>query len=144
MTHGGSLVLPSQTATQEQQVPTISRERLAQLAASYAADKKATDVTVLDLRGVSSYTDYFVVCSGNTDRQTKAIHDAIAEGLKKDHGIRPRSVEGAGEARWILLDYFDVVVHVFVPEVREFYRLEQLWGDVPRVDVELEDVPHRS
>jgi ribosome-associated protein len=136
--------LPSQTAQQHTDEHTLTPERLAQLVASYAADKKAGDLTVLDLRGVSSYTDYFVVVSGNTDRQTKAIHDAIVEGMKKDHGVLPRRVEGVGEARWILLDYFDVVVHVFVPEVREFYRLEQLWGDVPRVDVELEDVPHRA
>jgi ribosome-associated protein len=136
--------LPSQTAQQDHHENTMSPERLAQLTASYAADKKAIDLNVLDLRGVSSYTDYFVVCSGNTDRQTKAIHDAIIEGMKKDHGVLPRRVEGLGEARWILLDYFDVVVHVFVPEVREFYRLEQLWGDVPRVEVELEDVPQRG
>jgi ribosome-associated protein len=137
--------LPSQTVQHPDQDNNteMSPERLAQLAASYAADKKAMDLTVLDLRGVSSYTDFFVVCSGNTDRQTKAIHDAIHEGLKKDHGQLPRRVEGTGEARWILMDYFDVVVHVFVPEVREFYRLEQLWGDVPRLDVELEDVPNR-
>jgi ribosome-associated protein len=135
--------LPSQTAQQDQHETAMSPERLAQLTASYAADKKAIDLNVLDLRGVSSYTDYFVVCSGNTDRQTKAIHDAIIEGMKKDHRVLPRRVEGVGEARWILLDYFDVVVHVFVPEVREFYRLEQLWGDVPRMAVELEDVPSR-
>jgi ribosome-associated protein len=136
--------LPSQTAQQHTDENTLSPERLTQLVASYAADKKAGDLTVIDLRGVSSYTDYFVIVSGNTDRQTKAIHDAIVEGMKKDHGVLARRVEGVGEARWILLDYFDVVVHVFVPEVREFYRLEQLWGDVPRVDVELEDVPHRA
>ncbi|MDX6727314.1 MAG: ribosome-associated protein [Baekduia sp.] len=135
--------MPSQTITQDQQAPEISPERLAQLAASYAADKKAIDIRVLDLRGVSSYTDFFVVCSGNSDRQSKAIHDAIHEGLKKDHRQLPRRVEGVGESRWILMDYFDIVVHIFVPEVREFYRLEQLWGDVPRLDVEFEDVPHR-
>jgi ribosome-associated protein len=135
--------LPSQTAPQDQHAAEMSPERLAQLAASYAADKKAIDLTVLDLRGVSSYTDYFVVCSGNTDRQAKAIHDAILEGMKKDHRVLPRRVEGVGESRWILMDFFDVVVHIFVPEVREFYRLEQLWGDVPRVDVALEDVPAR-
>jgi ribosome-associated protein len=136
--------LPSQTAPSEEQPPAMSPERLAQLAASYAADKKAIDLVVLDLRGVSSYTDFFVVCSGNTDRQAKAIHDSIHEGLKKDHGLLPRRVEGVGEARWILMDYFDIVVHVFVPEVRDFYRLEQLWGDVPRLDVELQDAPARS
>jgi ribosome-associated protein len=119
-------------------------ERLAQLAASYAADKKANDIVCLDLRGVSGYTDFFVVCSGGSDRQTKAIHDGIHEGLKKDHGLLPRRVEGVAEARWILLDYLDVVVHAFVPEVRDFYRLEQLWGDVPRLDLALEDVPSRG
>ena len=78
------------------------------------------------------YTDFFVVCSGNTDRQTKAIHDGIHQGLKKDHGLLPRRVEGLSEARWILMDYLDVIVHVFTPEAREFYRLEQLWGEAPR------------
>ena len=138
--------MPSQPAQQSRSTDTenMSPERLAQLAASYAADKKAADIVCLDLRGVASYTDYFVVCSGGSDRQTKAIHDAITEGLKKDHGLLPRRVEGIGEARWILVDYFDVVVHVFVPEVRDFYRLEQLWGDVPRVELDLEDVPSRA
>ena len=98
----------------------------------YAADKKAIDIAELDLRGVLGYTDFFVVCSGNTDRQTKAIHDGIHQGLKKEHGVLPRRVEGLGEARWILMDYLDVVVHVFTPEAREFYRLEQLWGEAPR------------
>ena len=74
------------------------------------------------------YTDYFVVCSGNTDRQTKAIHDGINEGLKKEHQLLPRKVEGLSEARWILMDYLDVIVHVFTPEAREYYRLEQLWA----------------
>jgi ribosome-associated protein len=134
--------LPSQTVPQHTQQ--MSPERLAQLAASYAADKKAIDLTVLDLRGVSSFTDFFVIGSGNTDRQTKAIHDAVHEGLKKDHGQLPRRVEGLSEARWVLMDYFDIVVHVMVPEVRDFYRLEQLWGDVPRLDVQIEDVPQRG
>ena len=109
-----------------------TRPRLARLIAEYAADKKAIDIAELDLRGVLGYTDYFVVCSGNTDRQTKAIHDGIHQGLKKDHGLLPRRVEGLGEARWILMDYLDVIVHVFTPEAREFYRLEQLWGEAPR------------
>ena len=125
--------MPSQTVQHpDQQSPEMIPERLAQLAASYAADKKAIDLTVLDLRGVSSYTDFFVVCSGNTDRQAKAIHDGIHFGLKKEHGLLPRRVEGVGESRWILMDYLDIVVHVFTPETRDFYRLEQLWGDVPR------------
>ena len=106
--------------------------RLARWIGEYASDKKAIDVVELDLRGVLGYTDYFVICSGNTDRQTKAIHDGIHEGLKKVHQLLPRKVEGLSEARWILMDYLDVIVHVFTPEAREYYRLEQLWGEAPR------------
>jgi ribosome-associated protein len=97
----------------------------------YAEDKKAIDVVELDLRGVLGYTDYFLVCSGNTGRQAKAIHDGILEGLKHEHDTLPRKVEGSSEGGWILMDYYDVVVHIFTPETREFYRLEQLWGEVP-------------
>jgi ribosome-associated protein len=99
--------------------------------ARYAADKKAIDVVELDLRGVLGYTDYFIVCSGNTGRQAKAIHDGIHEGLKREHDRLPRRVEGSGDAGWILMDYLDVVVHIFTPETREFYRLEHLWGEAP-------------
>lgn len=99
--------------------------------ARYAADKKAIDVVELDLRGVLGYTDYFLVCSGNTGRQAKAIHDGILEGLKREHGVSPRRVEGSAQAGWILMDYLDVVVHIFTPETREFYRLERLWGEAP-------------
>jgi ribosome-associated protein len=110
----------------------MTPERLAEVIAGHALDKKAQDVVALDLGGVSGFTDAFVVCSGSTDRQAKAIHDGILEGLKKEHGLIPRRVEGLPEARWILMDYLDVVVHVFTPEARDFYRLETLWGDVPR------------
>jgi ribosome-associated protein len=109
----------------------LSPERLAEEAASLAADRKAADIVELDLRGIIGYADYFVVCSGNTERQTKAIHDAIYEGMKREHGIVPRRVEGLPEGRWILMDYLDVVVHVFTPELRRYYRLEQLWGEAP-------------
>ena len=109
----------------------LSPQALAGAVAALAADKKAADIVTLDLRGVAGYTDFFVICSGNTDRQTKAIHDAIHKGLKDDHGLLPRRVEGASEARWILMDYLDVVVHVFTPEARAYYRLEALWGQVP-------------
>ena len=111
---------------------TLAPDRLAQLIAGYAADVKAIDLVELDLRDVLAYTDYFVICTGNTDRQAKAIHDRINEGLKKEHGVLPRRVEGLTESRWILMDYLDVVVHVFTPEAREFYRLEQLWGEAPK------------
>src|SRR5438067_11006709 len=114
----------------------MTPERLVEVVAGYASDKKAINVVTLDLRGLGGYPDFFVVCSGNTDRQTKAIHDGIHAGLKKEHGLLPRRVEGLSEARWILMDYLDVVVHVFTPDTRDFYRLEALWGDVPRRDLE--------
>lgn len=97
----------------------------------YAADKKAIDIVELDLRGVLGYTDYFLVCSGNTERQVKAIHDGILSGLKSEHGTTPRRVEGLSQAHWVLMDYLDVIVHIFTPETRDFYRLERLWGEVP-------------
>ena len=109
----------------------MTPEALAELCAAQAADRKAIDIVEIDLRGVSGYTDFFVVCSGNTDRQTKAIHDAIHKALKDEHGLLPRRVEGVTEGRWILMDYLDVVVHIFTPDTRGYYRLEQLWGDVP-------------
>ena len=105
--------------------------RLAERIAEIAADKKAADIRVLDMREVVSYTDYFVICSGNTERQTKAIHDAIHQELKDNEGLLPRRSEGEREARWILLDYLDCVVHIFTPEARAYYRLEQLWGEAP-------------
>jgi ribosome-associated protein len=109
----------------------MNPEELLDEVVRYAEDKKAQDVVALDLRGVLGYTDYFLLCTGNTTRQTKAIHDGILEGLKREHETLPRRVEGAGKADWILMDYLDVVVHVFTPETREFYRLEQLWGEAP-------------
>jgi ribosome-associated protein len=113
-------------------------ERLAETIAALAFDKKAQDVIALDLRGISGYTDFFVICTGGSDRQAKAIHDGIHEGLKKGHGLLPRRVEGQGEARWIVMDYLDVVAHVFQADVREHYRLESVWGDVPRIAYEPE------
>ena len=99
---------------------------------AYAADKKAIDVVRLDVAELLGYTDHFVIATGNTDRQVKALHDGILEGMKHDHGINPRRVEGLPEARWILMDYLDVVVHLFTPDAREYYRLEQLWGEAPK------------
>ena len=109
----------------------MSGEQLAQVIAGYADDKKAHDIVALDLRGMVGYTDYFVICTGTSDRQTKAIHDGIHEGMKREHGLLPRRVEGLPDANWILMDYLDVVAHVFTPETRSFYRLEQLWGEAP-------------
>jgi ribosome-associated protein len=109
----------------------MAPEQLIAEIARLAADKKAKDVVELDLRGVLGYTDYVLVCSGNTGRQAKAIHDGVLEGLKHEHNLTPRRVEGSAQGGWILMDYLDVVVHIFTPETREFYRLEQLWGEAP-------------
>jgi ribosome-associated protein len=87
------------------------------------------------MRPVCSYTDFFVVCTGQNPRQTKAVYDEVRERLKKEEGVLPRAVAGEREARWILADYLDVVLHVFTPEAREYYRLEELWGDVPSVEL---------
>lgn len=110
----------------------MTSDQLAEVIAEFAADKKALEIVELDLRGVVDYTDYFVICSGTSDRQVKAICDGIRFPIKDAHGLSPRRVEGMTQARWVLMDYLDVIVHVFVPEVREFYGLERLWGEVPK------------
>lgn len=109
-----------------------SRE-LAKLIAQLADNKKAEDITVLDIGKLLIITDYFVICSGKTERQVKTISETIQEELDKE-GIRPLGMEGEREARWVLLDYGDVVVHVFLTEEREFYQLERLWRDAPRLN----------
>jgi len=111
--------------------PNLTPEIIATTVAALAADRKALDIVQLDVREMVSYTDYFVLCTGRSDRQARAIHDAIHLGMKSAHGLLPRCVEGVTESRWILLDYLDVVVHIFTPETREYYRLEQLWGEAP-------------
>ena len=87
------------------------------------------------MRPACSYTDYFVICTGQNPRQAKAIYEEVHERLKADHRIIPQSVNGVAQATWILADYLDVVLHVFTPDARDYYRLEDLWGDVPSVDV---------
>ncbi len=92
---------------------------------------------ILDMRAVVSYTDYLVICTGQTGRQTKGIYDEVRERLKHDDRILPRTAAGEREAIWIVADYLDVVLHVFTPEARAYYRLEELWGDVPSVELEV-------
>jgi ribosome-associated protein len=99
-----------------------------------AAAKKAERITVLDLRHTSAFTDVFVVCHGQNARQVKAIVDSVEEALRAD-GQKPVAVEGYRNSEWVLVDYFDFVVHVFTPETREFYALERLWGSAIRVEV---------
>jgi ribosome-associated protein len=103
--------------------------------ANLAQSKVARDVVILDMRPVCTYTDFFVICTGQNPRQTKAIWDEVHGRLKQEDRALPRSVEGEAEASWIVADYFDVVLHVFVPEARAFYRLEDLWADVPSVEL---------
>lgn len=102
-------------------------------AAELALDRKAQDVVALDLRGVSSATDFFVLATGTSDIQVRAIAEHVVETLAKE-GHRPLHVEGLDRARWVLLDFVEFVVHVFHPQARDFYQLELLWGDAPALD----------
>jgi ribosome-associated protein len=99
-----------------------------------AEDKKAADIVALDLRKAAGFTDYFLLCTGNNPRQIRAIADAVMEALAED-GVKPAHIEGYDRSEWILLDYFDFVVHIFAPETRTFYGLERLWGNADRLDV---------
>jgi ribosome-associated protein len=110
----------------------ISAELTAAIAA--ALDRKAEDMVVLDLTKASAFTDFFVICTATNRRQSQAIADAVKEALAKK-GARPALVEGYEKGDWILIDYFDFIVHVFMPSAREFYSLERLWGDAERVEV---------
>ena len=103
--------------------------------AGLAQDKLAQDVVILDMRPACSYTDYFVICTGQNPRQTVSIYDEVQRRLKQDARLLPSSVDGQREASWIVADYLDVVLHVFTPEARAYYRLEDLWGDAPPVEV---------
>jgi ribosome-associated protein len=114
----------------------LTSSELAAAIAGFASEKKAIEIVEIDLRGVLGYTDYFLICSGNTERQTKAIHDGILLGCKREHATNPRRVEGVSQGQWVLMDFLDVVVHIFTPVTREFYRLEQLWGEAPTRTVE--------
>jgi ribosome-associated protein len=112
--------------------PRLPREVVRAISA--AEDKKATDVVVLDLRKAAAFADYFLICSGANPRQIRAIADAIMEALALD-GVKPAHVEGYERSEWVLIDYFDFIVHVFAPETRRFYGLERLWGNAERIDL---------
>jgi ribosome-associated protein len=99
-----------------------------------ALDKKAGDVVVLDLRNTPAFTDFFILCSGQTQRQVRAIADAVEETLRAAR-VKPAHVEGYDRAEWILMDFFTFIVHVFTPQTRAFYSLERLWGDAERIEV---------
>jgi ribosome-associated protein len=100
-----------------------------------AEDKKAEDIVVLDLRGISTFTDFFVICSGTSEPHLKAISSGIREGLREHAGISPLGSEGTVASQWVVMDYSDVLIHIFQKQKRAFYALEGLWSDAPRLNL---------
>ena len=127
-------IIPARTKEKERrtQIPVRS---LARLAVDAALSKKGRDVLVLDVHDVSGIADIFILVTGDSDLQIRAIHDAVRKDLREQTGERPWHVEGADHAQWVLLDYVDLVVHIFTEEKRTFYSLERLWGDAPHESV---------
>jgi ribosome-associated protein len=116
----------------------LDSEAVARLLGEIADSKKAEDVVVLDMRSVVGYTDFLIVATARNERQAKAIHDDVHLRLKREHGLLPANVEGESDGQWVLMDYLDAVLHVFVPELRERYRLEVLWAEAPRLELDLQ------
>jgi ribosome-associated protein len=117
--------------------PALDSLEQARHIAALAQEKLAEDVVILDMRPVCSFTDYFVIATGRNPRQTAAIWDEVHGRMKKDFELIPRAADGTTEGTWVLADYLDVVLHVFTPEARAYYKLEELWGDVPAVELEV-------
>ena len=111
----------------------MDSKKLAQLCREFADNKKAENIVILDVRKLSSVTDYFVITSGTSGPHLRAIVDEITDKLREEHGVRPRAVDGTIHAAWVVLDYFDVIVHVMRRDMREYYDLDGLWGDASRV-----------
>jgi ribosome-associated protein len=107
---------------------------LAKLAARYADDKKATDIVILDVSAISNVTDFYVICSGNSLPQLRAIRKEVADKLWLDHDVRQNRLDGNPESGWVVVDFFDVVVHIFQDDKRQLYALEDLWSDAPRIN----------
>ena len=118
-------------------------EQLARQLAAIADSKKAENVVVLDMRGLVTYTDFLAICTARSERQAKAIVDEVRLRVKRESGLLPGGVDGGGEAGWTILDYLDCVLHVFTPEARERYGLEDLWHEAPRLDLDF-DAPEAS
>lgn len=106
----------------------------ARACAKHADDKKAESIVILDVRDISPITDFFVICTATSAPHLRAVRDEIAERMREEHGLRPTFTDGNFESQWLILDYSDVMVHVMQAEKREFYALEDLWGDAPRID----------
>jgi ribosome-associated protein len=113
-------------------------EQLARSLAEIADAKKAEDVVVLDMRGLVTYTDFLAICTARSERQASAIVDEVRLRVKRESGLLPGGVDGGGEAGWTILDYLDCVLHVFTPEARERYGLEDLWHEAPRLELDLD------
>ena len=113
----------------------MDSKKLALLCRECADNKKAEDIVILDVRELSSVTDYFVIASGTSEPHLRAIVDEITDTLREEHDLRARAVDGTLHTAWVVLDYFDVIVHVMRQDVRERYDLETLWGDAPRVKI---------
>src|SRR5437773_6930956 len=111
----------------------MESKKLALLCRELADNKKAENIVVLDVREISSITDYFVIASGNNEPHLRAISEEILDKLRDEHHLRPRAMDGNLQAAWLVIDYFDVIVHIMRNDVREHYDLEGLWGDAPRV-----------
>ena len=111
----------------------MDSRKLALLCRELAEEKKAEDIVILDVRELSSVTDYFVIASGTSEPHLRAIVDEITDKLRDEHGVRPKAIDGTLQTAWVVLDYFDVIVHVMRGDVRDRYDLETLWGDAPRV-----------
>jgi ribosome-associated protein len=124
-------------------VSRISSETLARRLAALADSKKAEDLVVLDMRGLVAYTDFLAICTARNERQARAIVDEVRVRLKREAGLLPGGVDGGGDAGWTILDYLDCVLHVFTPEARERYQLEDLWRDAPRLELDL-DAPEAA
>ncbi len=113
-------------------------EQLARSLATIADSKKAEEIVVLDMRGLVAYTDFLAICTARSERQARAIVDEVRVQVKRESGLLPGGVDAGGEAGWTILDYLDCVLHVFTPEARERYGLEDLWRDAPRLELDLE------
>ncbi len=111
----------------------MTSEELATLCAGYASDKQAENIVALDLRGISTFADFFVICSGTSEPHLKAIAGEIEGRLRQEHDVRPHAVDGYPLSQWVVIDYSSVVIHIFHQAKREFYSLEDLWSDAPRL-----------
>lgn len=118
-------------------------ESLARQLAAIADSKKAEDLVVLDMRGLVAYTDFLAICTARSERQAKAIVDEVRVRVKRETGLLPGGVDGGGDAGWTILDYLDCVLHVFTPEARQRYALEELWHEAPRLELDF-DAPEAS